>query len=50
MGSRQSPDSVDQVDARITSDLRSKGVSPVEVTDRLLHQDNLSLYYVTGPR
>lgn len=44
-----SPDSVDKADARIISSLRSKGVSPAEITNRLLHQDNLSLYYLTGP-
>jgi hypothetical protein len=44
-----SPDSVDKVDARIISSLRSKGVLSAEITNRLLHQDNLSLYYLTGP-
>jgi hypothetical protein len=44
-----SPDSVDKADSRIISSLRSKRVSPAEITNRLLHQDNLSLYYVSGP-
>jgi hypothetical protein len=44
-----SPDSVDRMDARIISSLTSKGVSPAQITSRLLHQDNLSLYYLTGP-
>jgi hypothetical protein len=44
-----SPDSVDKADARIISSLRSKRVSPAEINSRLLHQDNLSLYYLTGP-
>jgi hypothetical protein len=44
-----SPDSVDKADARILSSLRNKGVSPTEITNRLLHQDNLSLYYLNGP-
>jgi hypothetical protein len=44
-----SPDSVDRADARIISRLASKGVSPPEISKRLLHQDNLSLYYLTGP-
>ncbi len=43
-----SPDSVDKADARITSRLESHGVSQAEITNRLLHQDNLSLYYLTG--
>jgi hypothetical protein len=43
-----SPDSVDKADTRILSTLRSKGVSPAQITNRLLHQDNLSLYYLTG--
>ena len=37
-----SPDSVDRADARIISRLTSKGVSPPEISKRLLHQDNLS--------
>jgi hypothetical protein len=44
-----SADSVDKADARIISSLRSKEVSSAEITNRLLHQDNLSLYYVSGP-
>ncbi len=43
-----SPDSVDRADARIVSSLRSKGVSQAKVAGRLLHEDNLSLYYLTG--
>jgi hypothetical protein len=43
-----SPDSVDKADARITSSLESHGVSHAKITKRLLHQDNLSLYYLTG--
>jgi hypothetical protein len=43
-----SPDSVDRIDARITARLERRGVSPGLVAQRLLHQDNLSLYYVTG--
>jgi hypothetical protein len=43
-----SPDSVDKADALIVSGLRSKGVSQAEIAERLLHQDNLSLYYLTG--
>lgn len=43
-----SPDSVDRVDSRIVSDLASRGVSPATMAGRLLHEDNLSLYYLTG--
>ncbi len=43
-----SPDSVDKADARIISSLRNEGVSTAAITNRLLHQDNLSLYYLTG--
>jgi hypothetical protein len=42
-----SPDSVDRVDARIISSLSSKGVTAAQISSRLLHQDNLSLYYLT---
>ena len=43
------PDSVDRVDHRIVAGLESMGVTPGGIANRLLHQDNLSLYYVTGP-
>jgi hypothetical protein len=43
-----SPDSVDSADARITASLRRRGLSAGEIESRLLHQDNLSLYYLTG--
>jgi len=43
-----SPAAVDKVDARITATLRSKGVSEPAIASRLLHQDNLSLYFLTG--
>lgn len=43
-----SPDAVDRVDARIVAGLRSKGVSAGAIESRLLHEDNLSLYYLTG--
>jgi len=41
-----SPGPVDTEDARIVADL--KGFTPAAIDARLLHQDNLSLYYVTG--
>ncbi len=43
-----SPDSVDRVDARIVQGLRADGLAPAEIDGRLLHEDNLSLYYLTG--
>lgn len=43
-----SPDSVDKADAGIISSLSSTGLSHAEIANRLLHEDNLSLYYVTG--
>lgn len=43
-----SPGSVDRLDARITSGLERRGVTAGLVERRLLHEDNLSLYYVTG--
>jgi hypothetical protein len=43
-----SPDSVDKEDARIISSLTGKGVSNGAISNRLLHEDNLSLYYLTG--
>jgi hypothetical protein len=44
-----SPTAVDRVDARIVSGLRSKGLSPSQIDSRLLHEDNLSLYYLGAP-
>jgi len=41
-----SPDSVDKVDTRILWGLHREGVSPSEIAGRLLHEDNLSLYYL----
>ena len=43
-----SPDSVDKVDARIVSGLHSHGVSAAGIERRLLHEDNLSLYYLSA--
>jgi hypothetical protein len=43
-----SPGSVDSVDARIVASLHRSGVSPAAIDNRLLHQDNLSLYYPAG--
>jgi hypothetical protein len=43
-----SPGAVDRVDARIVSALERKGLSPAQIESRLLHEDNLSLYYLTG--
>src|SRR5690348_3086104 len=43
-----SPGSVDKVDARIVSTLQSRGVSSPQIDSRLLHQDNLTLYYLSG--
>jgi hypothetical protein len=40
--------SVGKADMQIISTLRSKGVSSADINNRLLHQDNLSLYYLTG--
>jgi hypothetical protein len=44
-----SPEAVDRVDARIVSRLERRGLTAVQIESRLLHEDNLSLYYVTGP-
>lgn len=41
-----SPGSVDKVDSRIVAGLQSRGVSPAQIDSRLLHQDNLTLYYL----
>jgi len=43
-----SPDAVDRMDARIVAGLRQRGLSPAQIDTRLLHEDNLSLYYPTG--
>ena len=43
-----SPDSVDKADAAIISSLTGKGIPHAEIANRLQHEDNLSLYYVTG--
>ena len=42
------PGSIDQADARIVSTLERTGASPATIAARLLHQDNLSLFYLTG--
>jgi hypothetical protein len=44
-----SPDSVDRADARITARLERRGVPAAQIAARLLHQDNLTLYYPAGP-
>jgi hypothetical protein len=44
-----SPDAVDRVDARISAALERRGMSAAQIESRLLHEDNLSLYYVSGP-
>jgi hypothetical protein len=41
-----SPDSVDKVDAKILSGLHRQGLSSAQIDARLLHQDNLTLYYL----
>lgn len=43
-----SPDSVDKVDTRIVSSLQRRGVSSARIESRLLHQDNVTLYYLGG--
>jgi len=43
-----SPDAVDRVDARIVWGLQRRGLSAGQIESRLLHEDNLSLYYLTG--
>jgi len=40
--------SVTRAEARITSSLRSRGVSAAEINRRLLSQDNIALFYVSG--
>jgi hypothetical protein len=44
-----SPDAVDKADALILSRLHKEGVSSAQTADRLLHEDNLSLYYLGEP-
>jgi hypothetical protein len=41
-----SPDSVDKVDAKILFGLHREGVSSTEIDRRLLHEDNVTLYYL----
>lgn len=41
-----SPGSMDKVDARIVSTLQGRGVSQSEIERRLLHEDNVTLYYL----
>jgi hypothetical protein len=41
-----SPDPVTRVEARIASRLSSHGVSAAEIGTRLLHEDNVGLFYV----
>jgi hypothetical protein len=41
-----SPDSVDKVDATILLGLHREGVSQTEIDRRLLHEDNVTLYYL----
>ncbi len=41
-----SPDPVDRVDARILAGLHRRGVAPAEIDRRLLHEDNVTLYYL----
>jgi len=43
-----SPDAVDRVDARIAAALERQGMPAAQIESRLLHEDNLSLYYVSG--
>jgi hypothetical protein len=43
-----SPDAVDRQDARIVWGLERERLTPTAIDARLLHQDNLSLYYLTG--
>jgi hypothetical protein len=43
-----SGDSVGREEARIASSLRSQGVSAAEINARLLGQDNVALFYVSG--
>jgi hypothetical protein len=43
-----SPGAVDRVDARIVTGLEHRGLSAGQIETRLLHEDNLSLYYLTG--
>lgn len=43
-----SPDAVDRLDARIVRTLEQRGLPTAQIASRLLHEDNLSLYYLTG--
>ncbi len=43
-----SPDAVDRLDARIVWGLEREKLTPTAIDARLLHEDNLSLYYLTG--
>jgi hypothetical protein len=43
-----SPDAVDKLDTRIVAGLERNGLAPAAIDARLLHQDNLSLYYPNG--
>jgi|SRR5581483_4278818 len=43
-----SPDSVDKVDAKIVSDLQRRGAPVDQIGSRLLHEDNVTLYYLDG--
>ncbi len=43
-----SPGPVDKLDAGIVAGLERKGLTPAAIDARLLHEDNLSLYYLTG--
>jgi hypothetical protein len=43
-----SPDAVDKEDARIVAVLERQKLTPAAIDDRLLHQDNLTLYYPAG--
>jgi hypothetical protein len=43
-----SPGPVDRLDARIVAGLERRGLTPAAIDARLLHEDNLSLYYPAG--
>jgi hypothetical protein len=43
-----SPGPVDRLDARIVTGLEHNGLPPAAIGARLLHQDNLTLYYLSG--
>jgi hypothetical protein len=44
-----SPEAVDRVDGRIVAGLHRSGLSAAQIEGRLLHEDNLSLYFLAGP-